>query len=424
MGQHVVWWVRHDRRLDDNACLTGLTAPLLPVALLDHRADDPTTVDGVDLGFPRASARRRAFERAGLAALQHDLRALGSDLLVLDGGPEALEPLLVGAAELRFTTSTGTDEAADAARVTDLAAAYDVRVVEHWQHTALDPRELPFVLAEIPRIYGHFRRRLSPLALAPPRPAPPVLTPWPDGVGRAPTVAVPAVETDPRTGFPFAAGEGAARARLAHYLDGPHAPVRRYADTRNGLVRLDDSTRFSPWLAAGTLSPRRVRAELAEHEEGHGRNDSTEHLLAELLWRDFFELTLHAHGARVFARGGLQGLDRPWSTDRAAYDAWRRGSTGDRFVDAAMHEISATGWLSNRARQNAASYLVHDLGVDWRWGAAWFEHLLLDHRPGPNTGGWAYIAGVGNDPRPTRRFDTAWQAQRYDPDGAYRDLWA
>ena len=87
-----------------------------------------------------------------------------------------------------------------------------------------------------------------------------------------------------------------------------------------------------------------------------------------------------------------------------------------------MRELAATGWLSNRARQNVASYLVHELGVDWRLGAAWFEHALIDFDVASNWGNWRYVAGVGRDPR-GHRFDVLWQAARYDPDGAYVAHW-
>jgi deoxyribodipyrimidine photo-lyase len=89
-----------------------------------------------------------------------------------------------------------------------------------------------------------------------------------------------------------------------------------------------------------------------------------------------------------------------------------------------MRELAATGFMSNRGRQNVASYLVHDLGVDWRWGAAYFEQQLIDYDPASNWGNWAYIAGVGNDPRPNRKFNTRSQAERYDPEGRYVAVWS
>ncbi len=89
-----------------------------------------------------------------------------------------------------------------------------------------------------------------------------------------------------------------------------------------------------------------------------------------------------------------------------------------------MRELAATGWMSNRGRQNVASHLVHDLGLDWRLGAYWFEHHLLDHDACSNWGNWQYLAGVGNDPRAGRRFDPVRQAGMYDPEGAFVRHWS
>jgi len=110
--------------------------------------------------------------------------------------------------------------------------------------------------------------------------------------------------------------------------------------------------------------------------------------------------------------------------DAKAFERWRLGCTGEPLVDAAMRELACTGYLSNRLRQVAASYLVHDLRGDWRAGAAWFASQLVDYDPYSNQGNWLYIAGRGTDPRGGRRFDTVWQARRHDPDGSYRRMWA
>lgn len=102
---------------------------------------------------------------------------------------------------------------------------------------------------------------------------------------------------------------------------------------------------------------------------------------------------------------------------------WCAGRTGHALVDAGMRELESTGWLSNRMRQIVASYLIHDLGSDWRAGAAWFESRLIDFDVFSNQGNWAYIAGRGTDPRGGRRFDPDKQAREHDPDGRYRRMW-
>jgi len=99
------------------------------------------------------------------------------------------------------------------------------------------------------------------------------------------------------------------------------------------------------------------------------------------------------------------------------------GQTGHDWIDAGMRELAATGYLSNRMRQNVASYLIHDLGCDWRAGASWFEHCLIDFDVYSNQGNWLYLSGRGTDARANRRFNPDVQAEQYDPDGVYRRTW-
>ncbi|MCS7074883.1 MAG: cryptochrome DASH, partial [Bacteroidia bacterium] len=105
------------------------------------------------------------------------------------------------------------------------------------------------------------------------------------------------------------------------------------------------------------------------------------------------------------------------------FERWKNAQTGEPWIDANMEELRKTGFLSNRGRQNVASYLVNDLRQPWQWGAEYFEAMLIDYDVCSNWGNWNYIAGVGNDPREDRYFNPKTQAQRYDPDGTFIKLW-
>jgi len=168
-----------------------------------------------------------------------------------------------------------------------------------------------------------------------------------------------------------------------------------------------------------------VMAELQQFEQSHGQSDGSYWLWFELLWRDYFRFLHLQHGARLYRARGLANevrhAERP---DVQGFERWRRASTGEPLVDAAMRELETTGYLSNRLRQVVASYLVHELGGDWRAGAAWFESQLVDYDVYSNQGNWLYIAGRGTDPRGGRRFNVRKQAAEYDPDGSYLRLWA
>ena len=227
---------------------------------------------------------------------------------------------------------------------------------------------------------------------------------------------------DPRSGMCYQGGERAALARLESWVfKGDH--LKDYKETRNGLLGADYSSKLSPWLALGCVSPRTVAAAVAKYEASREKNDSTYWLLFELLWRDFMRFYARKNGAALYRAGGPRGKEAVWKRDAAAESAWARGVTGYPFVDAAMRELLTTGFQSNRMRQNVASFLAKDIAVDWRVGAEWFEATLLDHDAASNWGNWTYVAGVGSDPREDRYFLLTKQSKTYDPDTAFIRSW-
>ena len=141
-----------------------------------------------------------------------------------------------------------------------------------------------------------------------------------------------------------------------------------------------------------------------------------------MIWRDYFKYASLKHGNNFFKIGGILHKEYDWNTDSKAIENWKNGTTSETFVNANMIELKKTGWMSNRGRQNVASYFAKNLNLDWRIGAAYFESLLIDYDVHSNYGNWMYVAGVGNDPR-DRTFNVKLQAERYDPDGKYQKLW-
>jgi len=227
---------------------------------------------------------------------------------------------------------------------------------------------------------------------------------------------------DSRSAFRFKGGESAGLLRLSEYLWKTNA-IATYKETRNGLVGKNYSTKFSPWLANGSLSPRRIYHEVKQYEHNKVANNSTYWVIFELIWRDFFRFISIKYGKRIFYLTGIRDLVLPWKQDQKLFRKWAHGETGVPFVDANMRELLHTGFMSNRGRQNVASFLVKDLKLDWRMGAEWFESLLLDHDPCSNYGNWNYSAGIGCDPREDRKFNVIKQALDYDRDGKFVKLW-
>ena len=190
------------------------------------------------------------------------------------------------------------------------------------------------------------------------------------------------------------------------------------------MIGADYSSKFSAWLAMGCISPRFIYQELKKYEHQFGANDSTYWLVFELLWRDYFRFMMKKHKVKLFQKAGIQNKESSEiNSNTNQLQKWIEGKTGVDFVDANMLELKHTGFMSNRGRQNVASYLCNDLKLDWRLGAAYFEQQLIDYDVCSNWGNWAYLAGVGNDPRGNRYFNIEKQASDYDKNGDYRNLW-
>ena len=190
------------------------------------------------------------------------------------------------------------------------------------------------------------------------------------------------------------------------------------------MVGADYSSKFSAWLSLGCISPRFIYQELQKYEQQFGANESTYWLVFELLWRDYFRFMMKKYNVKLFQQAGIQDKEIPsnqHNTDQL--QNWIDGKTGVDFVDANMIELKLTGFMSNRGRQNVASYLCNDLKLDWRFGAAYFEQQLIDYDVCSNWGNWAYLAGVGNDPRGNRYFNIEKQAVDYDKNKTFRNLW-
>ena len=426
-----IFWFRNDLRLTDNPALQaaiGTASCLLPVFCHDPAADAMT-----QWGFARVGAHRTYFLRAALDDLKQQLRALGSDLIEVNGKPDEVIAALaqsLGATHLTCEEIAAPEEE-DA--ITALRkAGLDVNTV--WQSSLLDPDDLPWAVNRLPDVFTAFRHGLEKADVLPPQPLAaiqqlPPLPVLPAAFAHPMRSALPAgVEADQRSSFPywlpaFAGGETAALLHLERYFDNKLAHT--YKQTRNGLSGVDYSTKFSPWLASGALSAPTVYARLKEFEHAHGANESSYWIWFELLWRDYFRFLHLKYGRKLYRARGLAEAGTPPPRHHAVmFRRWCNGATGEPFVDAGMRELAATGYLSNRLRQVVASYLIHDLGGDWRAGAAWFESQLLDYDVCSNQGNWLYLAGRGTDPRTGRRFNPKKQAQDYDADGRFCALWA
>lgn len=424
MKKRGIVWFRQDLRLHDNEAIheaTKLCDEILYVYVFDPRWLHGRT----SFGFEKTGVHRRRFIHESVSNLAERIKGSGGSLLVTTGQPEVVLFDLARA----FRTSWIFCNRERTSEEIEVQNDLEQRLWTIGQEMCYSrgkmlyyTQDLPFPVTHTPDQFTAFRKEVEKItAVREPLNVPDDLKSvrppefedeWPD----------PGDLESTEPSF-FSGGEDAALERLDLYLWKSHA-VSTYKETRNGVLGENDSSRLSPWLAQGCLSPKKIYSELKRYEAEVVTNQSTYWLFFELLWRDFFRLMGKKHENSIFKIDGYSGKGNiAWREDRELFNKWAQGNTGTPLIDAAMIELRTTGWLSNRARQIVASYLINDLKVNWLMGAEWFESMLIDYDPCSNYGNWAYVAGVGSDTRPDRYFNILSQARRYDPDGEYVRHW-
>ncbi len=409
-----IWWIRRDLRLADNHALDAALAAseaVIPLFVLDP----------VLLQSSYGSEKRLAFLLEGLRQLQQALAKRGGRLVVRRG-----EPVEVLAGVLEKSGANAIFAHADHspyARTRDQAV--DARLPIQWTDgpAIRPPGSILKSDGGAYQVYTPFRRRWTEH----PPPHPGELSPAPERI-RSPELATEDLPAKPRPAdeMRFAAGEAAAQKRLDAFTGGPDAPIFRYAERRD-RVDLDGTSRLSPYLRFGMLSPRAAAVaayQAMERAPDAAGRKGAQTWLHELIWRDFYLHILH-HYPQVRQQAFRDDYtDIDWRNDPAEFEAWTAGRTGYPIVDAAMRQLSQTGWMHNRARMIVASFLTKDLLIDWRWGERWFMQQLIDGDPAANNGGWQWSAGTGTDAAPYFRiFNPITQGQKHDPHGDYIRRW-
>lgn len=432
MKRRAIMWFRQDLRLHDNEALQDAMRnayEVIPVFIFDERIYGGKT----SFGFPKAGKYRARFVIESIRDLRQSLRKLNSDLIVRVGKPEDIlfEMAKVCKTSWIFCNRERTSEELT---VQDILEKKLWSVGQEMRYSRgkmlYYTADLPFPVQHTPDVFTQFRKeveRIVPVREPLPRPDRPFNpTAFDFDPGEIPSLSdlgYEEFEPDPRAVLSFKGGESEGLKRL-HYYFWESNLIKDYKETRNGLLGGDYSSKFSPWLAQGCLSPKMIYSELKKYEQQRGSNESTYWLFFELLWRDFFRFMGKKYGNKIFQIGGTRGVSDPkWQNNWDLLERWIEGRTGVPFVDANMLELKHTGFMSNRGRQNVASYLVKDLRVNWQMGAEYFESVLIDYDVCSNWGNWNYVAGVGSDPREDRYFNMETQAKRYDPNGDYVRHW-
>jgi len=422
-----ILWFRNDLRTDDNPALIDALKSDLPLVAL--YCFEPRLYEDYFYGFKKTESYRAQFIIESVEDLKQQLKSINVGFKISLKDPVGAFKELDEKYDVNtvFYQNEWTSEEAEVEQ--DLKNHFlDFDFKKSFGQFLYHPEDVPFERYEkIPQVFTNFRKKCQKLSSV--REALDVPNPQDENAlikfeSKVPTLkdlGLNSFEKDSRSAFPYSGGQTAALERLDYYF-WETEKLKYYKKTRNGLLGTDYSSKFSPWLANGCISPRRIYAEVKKFEKQIKKNQDTYWLVFELIWRDYFKYVSLKHGNNIFKIGGILDKDYDWHRNKAAFKDWSEGKTKDDFVNANMIELKQTGFMSNRGRQNVASYWSKTLKQDWRIGAAYFESLLLDYDVHSNWGNWMYNSGVGNDPR-DRKFNTQSQADRYDSNGKYRRTW-
>ena len=420
-------WFKNDLRIADNLSLSKACEHTNTIGVYCF---DPRQFTHTTFGFKKTERYRAKFLRESIKVLAEALRSKNISLLVYFAKPEEVIPHLTAFHKIDsiYVHSEWTSEELAVNNALKNALPSSVALIESHDNFLFHPQDLPFsTLEELPKVFTAFRKKCEkyskvriPLAAPVPKPKSNLL----DQKTKIPSLkelGLDEFEQDPRTAFPFQGGEAMGLARLNNYFWETKG-IAQYKKTRNGLIGAAYSSKFSAWLANGCLSPRTIYASLKEFETEVIKNQDTYWLYFELIWRDFFRYVSLKHGNSIFKLGGILERNYDWGREGDHLEKWINGNTPKRFVNANMKELKHTGFMSNRGRQNVASFWAKEQKQDWRFGAAYFESMLIDYDVHSNWCNWMYLSGVGNDHR-DRKFNIERQAEIYDPEGEYQKQW-
>jgi deoxyribodipyrimidine photo-lyase len=407
-----IWWIRRDLRLTDNPALQQAlesSAQVIPLFILDDSL----------LQAKATGEHRHSFLIHSLEALDKDLRELGSRLILRRGEPFEVLSSLIDDQPIQAIFAQ--------ADISPYARQRDRRITINLPlslvgSSAIHPPDRVLKGDGNPyTVFTPYSRvwRKEPLVSQ--------SSEKPRRISTPETLeSVPAPTPTHRPGDLFPAGEAQARKRLERFTTGPQAPIYQYEAYRNRLD-MDGTSILSAYLRFGIISPQKCfetaleARDKAPSDEARGSVDTW---LNELAWRDFFMSILYHFPTALNGNLRPRWDSFPWKNDAETFNHWIAGQTGYPLIDAAMRQLTQTGWMHNRARMITASFLTKDLLIDWRWGEGWFRQQLIDGDPAANNGGWQWVAGTGLDAAPYFRiFNPITQSKKFDPVGIMIRRW-
>jgi len=417
-------WFRSNLRVEDNTSLSRAIKDSSRV--IGYINIDPAIFELSDYGFKKTEKFRTKFLLESIQDLKKQLNGINISLIITNQDFETSINSIIEKYNIRsiyMQKEWTRDELAEEKQIPK-----HINLIKDFDQFLYSPESVKEVYENIPRGFSNFRKKCEkylnieyPLQIPKPLDKKNNI----DDVYSIPTLNDLGFEefrVHKNSVFKFLGGETSAKERVYQYFFETKR-ISKYKLTRNGLLGKDYSSKLSSWLANGSISVRYVYMQIKKYEEEIEKNESTYWLFFELIWRDFFKYVSMQHKDKFFSKSGIYGNSKDWSNNRELINSWINGETNEPFVNANMKELSQTGFMSNRGRQNVANYLTKELKIDWRIGAEYFESLLIDYDVHSNYGNWLYNAGIGNDSMPFRKFNPKLQSERYDPNKEYEKLW-
>lgn len=420
-------WLRNDLRLHDHLGFQLAQQSQQHIAVVYILPQHWLQPDKA--GLNRLATAKARFLRASLIDLHRSLYLQNITLQILHGDP--VELLQRWYQEQPFQLLTHSAQAPEEKQWLTQLEQSGIEISTYDSQTLFSQQQMQPLLQQWPSSFSQFRRHIEnklkpdvaasrpPITLTLFGQESPFITqmPWPDDFS----------STQQQSNFHLTGGESSAENWLTHYLWQSRA-IAHYKSTRNQLYGSDYSSQLSAFLACGCLSVRKVWHAIKEYEAVYGSDEHSYWLQFELLWREYFHWSLRVNGPTYFHYNGIsQAKLTPPELNKDHWRAWQQASTGMPMIDAGLIELKHTGFVSNRMRQWLASYFINDLNLDWRLGARFFEQHLIDFDVASNWGNWAYLAGMGHDPRAQpgqgRYFSLNKQLHQYDPELIHLHHW-
>jgi deoxyribodipyrimidine photo-lyase len=419
----ILVWFRNDLRIHDNEIL--LEAIRKADKILPVYCFDPFYFTKSASGEPKTGNFRARFLLESVADLRKNLRAHGAELIIRTGNPAEILPQLCEeyqVNEVYHHREVAYEETGISEQVEEALWKIKLNLKHFIGHTLYHKEDLPFPIKDIPDSFAIFKKKIErdsnvrPCTDAPGEINIPVIT----DAGEIPTLIELGLDEpvdDPRANIKLVGGETEALKQLQNFLSNI-----QQANPKTGKNNASSSvaSHLSPWITIGCISLRQVYWEVLKTGNFQHNNGP---LILELLWRDYFRFMFKKHGQKFIAAKNDDNVSDFAENQDELFDKWKSGTTGTPLVDAIMHELNATGYINNYSRQITAGYLVNTLKVDWTKGASYFEEKLIDYSPASNWGNWAFIAGIGNDPRDNRYFNIARQTGELETKGDFIDTW-